>query len=140
MKRVILDDQQRVLSWVGKKIDAPNFAGDAKAIGWEVDGELQGGVVFENWNGPNIYMHVAINEGCVVTRSDLRIAFAYPFVQLKCNRITGLVRVDNRRAQRFDEHLGFRVEGRLRHAHADGTDMFVYGMVKEDCRWVGVTK
>jgi RimJ/RimL family protein N-acetyltransferase len=119
------------------KVDAPFFFPDAKGVGWESDGVLVGGVVFEQYNGLNIFMHVAIEDGAVVTRKDLRIAFAYPFVHLGCKRITGLVRADNARAQRFDEHLGFRQEGALRQAAADGTDMVVYGMLKEECRWIG---
>jgi L-amino acid N-acyltransferase YncA len=138
MRNILVDNQKRVLAWMARKVDAPFFSADAKAIGWEAGGVLIGGVVFELWSGPNIYMHVAVEDGAVVTRKDLRIAFAYPFQHLNCKRITGLVRADNLKAQRFDEHLGFRLEGRMRQAAADGTDMLVYGMLSDECRWLGV--
>lgn len=140
MKTILLDCRDRVLLWVGEKVDAGSFADDAQAIGWEKNGELVAGVVFEKWDGPNIFMHVAVTEGMVVTKRDLRIVFSYPFTHLKCNRVTGLVRVDNIKAQRFDEHLGFVREGQLRQAHSDGTDMYVYGMTSKECRWIGVNK
>lgn len=137
MTTLILGDQFRVLSWMQQKVDAPRFF-EPKAIGWERGGQIVCGVVFEQWSGPNIFMHVAIEDGAVVTRRSLKLAFAYPFTHLNCSRITGLVRADNLKAQRFDEHLGFRLEGRLRSAATDGTDMLVYGMLRNECRWLGV--
>jgi RimJ/RimL family protein N-acetyltransferase len=50
--------------------------------------------------------------------------------------VTGLVRVDNIEARRFDENLGFVQEGIIRRGADDGTDMILYGMLKEECRWL----
>jgi RimJ/RimL family protein N-acetyltransferase len=72
-----------------------------------------------------------------MTKDYLFRCFAYPFLQLNCRRITGLVRADNFVAQKFDEHLGFRREGLLREACDDGTDMILYGMLKNECRFIG---
>lgn len=71
-------------------------------------------------------------------RTFLRAAFAYPFIQMKYTRVSGLVRVDNYAAQRFDEHLGFKREGLLRKGDDDGTDLILYGMLKEECRWIHI--
>ena len=61
--------------------------------------------------------------------------FDYPFNQLGVNRITGLVAKKNKEARRFDEHLGFKYEGNMRHALADD-DMLIYGMLKRECKWL----
>ena len=53
-----------------------------------------------------------------------------------CRRVTGLVHDNNHDARRFDEHLGFKQEGVLRKAAPDGDDMIVYGMLREECRWI----
>jgi RimJ/RimL family protein N-acetyltransferase len=46
------------------------------------------------------------------------------------------VREDNLDAQRFDEHLGFKREGLVRRGADDGTNLILYGMLKEECRWL----
>ena len=139
MKRLIYGQDERVCAWVGPLVDEPNFGPDASAIGMEQDGVLIAGVVFNHYTGGSINMHIAALPGKRwATRQALFAAFAYPFIQLKCNRVTGFVREDNFAAQRFDEHLGFRREGLIRRACVDGTNMILYGMLREECRWLGV--
>jgi RimJ/RimL family protein N-acetyltransferase len=136
MKRVIYGENDRVVSWVAQRIDEQRFEG-AIGIGLEEDGELIAGVVFNMYTGPSICMHVAAVPGKRwMTREYLWRCFAYPFVQLGCHRITGLVRVDNLEAQKFDEHLGFKREGLLRRACDDGTDMILYGMLRDECVYI----
>ena len=139
MKRVIYGQDSRICEWVGARVDETDFGDGAVALGVEEDGKVLAGVVFNLYNGPSICMHVAaVPDKRWMTREFLWRVFAYPFIQLDCRRVTGLVRVDNYEAQRFDEHIGFRREGLLRQAAADGTDMILYGMLKEECRWLGV--
>lgn len=139
MKTVIYGQDARVCTWVALRVDEESFGPGAVSIGLEEHGELIAGVVFNMYTGPSISMHVAAIPGRRwMTREFLWRCFAYPFIQLNCNRITGLVRVDNTSAQRFDEHLGFKKEGLIRRACTDGTDMILYGMLKDECRWLGV--
>lgn len=138
MKRVIYGEDARVAKWVGDLVNE-NYAAGSAAIGLEQDGELIAGVVFDLYTGPSISMHVAAIPGKRwMTKDFLWRCFAYPFLQLQCNRITGLVRADNLVAQKFDEHLGFKREGLLRKAAADGTDYVLYGMLREECRWLEI--
>lgn len=140
MKTVIYGQDSRVIDWVKPRVDESNF-GDAAAIGLEEDGRLIAGVVYNIYNGPSICMHVAAESGKRwLNRDFLFAAFAYPFIQLGCFRVTGLVRADNIEAKRFDEHLGFKQEGVIRKGASDGTDMILYGMLKEECRWLGVRR
>jgi len=140
MKTVVYGQDERVCQWVAERIDAGEcFTG--VTIGLEENGELIAGVVFDMYTGPGISMHVAAIPGKRwMTRDYLYRCFAYPFEQLHCHRITGLVRVDNLEAQKFDEHLGFKREGCLRDACDDGTDLIVYGMLKSECRWLGIKR
>jgi RimJ/RimL family protein N-acetyltransferase len=141
MKTVIYGQDARVCDWVAPQVDETTFNDGAIGIGLEQDGELIAGVVFNQYTGPGISMHVAAIPGKRwMTRDYLFRTFAYPFIQLNCFRITGLVRTDNLDAQRFNEHLGFKREGLLRRACEDGTDMIVYGMLKEECRWLGIKR
>lgn len=137
-RRLILDQHLRVISWV-----APRIGHSVEAlvpgigIGLEKNGELVAGVVYSHITPVNVDMHVASVGGRHwANREFLLTTFAYPFKQLGVQRITGFVRADNRDARRLDEHLGFVQEGVLRRAGSDGCDVIVYGMLREECRWV----
>lgn len=137
MKTTIYGQDQRVIAFVSKKLEEYNFQETASGIGVESDGELIAGVVFDGYTEAGMNIHVAALEGRHwLSREFLYSVFAYPFIQLKCNRVTGLVRADNFKAQKLDEHLGFVKEGLIRRGCSDGTNMILYGMLKEECRWI----
>jgi len=141
MKTTIYGQEERVVPWVGQRIDEDRFGTDCIALGLEEDGELIAGVVYNWYTGPSISIHVAAEPGRRwLNRDFLFRVFAYPFLQLSCNRVTGLVRVDNLDAQRFDEHLGFVREGIIRQGAEDKTDFILYGMLKDECRWLEIKR
>lgn len=107
-----------------------------KAIGLERDGELVAGVVYEGYNGHNVWMHVVIAG--YVTKQALRYVFHYPFVELGCSRVSGYVAASNAKICHLLKHLGFAPEARLRMAAVDGGDIEIYTMHKEDCRYVAL--
>lgn len=137
MKEFVYGRDKEIIDWVGARVDENDF-GEAIGLGVYEDGKILAGVVYNLYNGPSICMHVAAEGKRWLNREFLFRFFAYPFIQLGCNRVTGLVRVDNIEARRFDEHLGFVQEGVIRRGASDGTDMILYGMLKEECRWLGV--
>lgn len=141
MKTVIYGQSKRFVDWFRDKVPDSDFDERAVAIGLEEDGEIIASVVFDMYTGPSICMHVAAVPGKRwMTRDYLWRCFAYPFLQLKCNRITGLVREDNLVAQKFDEHLGFKREGLIRQGATDGTNMILYGMLRDECRFLEIKR
>jgi RimJ/RimL family protein N-acetyltransferase len=133
--KTITTDSERVNTFVARQMGLESWL-DGWGIGLEEDGELIAGVTFDNFNGASICMHVAAAEGKRwMTREYLWFCFHYPFEQLGVKRITGLVPASNTVAQRFDEHLGFKLEARLKDAAPDG-DLLVYAMFKDDCRFL----
>jgi len=132
----LITDAERVFRFLTfQGVDLIRSAGQ-QGIGVERSGELVGGVMYDDYNGSNIWMHVAGTEGIRwATRDFVRSVFRYPFEQLKCNRITGWVEASNERARRLDEHLGFWPEATLTGAAKDGGDVIIYCMRREDCRF-----
>ena len=97
-----------VNDWVSSKIyGRDRFPPDAPSIGLLENGRIVGGVVYTMYTGNGIMMNVAGGYKGWINRAFIRAAFAYPFKQLGCTRVSGLVRVDNFAAQKFDERLGF---------------------------------
>lgn len=136
MKTMLYGQDERVRNWVAERI-GENLDDAAVAIGVEEDGELIAGVAYNMYTGASICMNVAAEPGKRWTKKEFMYAFfAYPFIQLKCNRVTGLVRASNEVAKKFDEHVGFTQEGVIRQAFEDGEDAILYGMLKSECKWI----
>lgn len=125
---------QPVVEWASEICHCSTH--EAIGFGVEEDGKLIAGVVFNEYNGANINMHVA-SDGSKrwMTKQLLWMVFDYAFNQAKVKRITGLVASNNIAARKFDEHIGFVHETTLVGAHPEG-DLIVYRMFKSDCRWL----
>lgn len=138
MKAQVISDPARVWAFCRSYQSAPmDFIPSMKGLGLERDGELIAGVVYEGFSHTNIWMHVAAAPGRQwLNREFLRVAFDFPFNQLGCKRVSGWVEETNTDARRFDEHLGFKEEARLKGAARDGSDVILYVMWREDCRYV----
>jgi RimJ/RimL family protein N-acetyltransferase len=136
MSTRIVSDPGRVWAFVKERVPIQCVAG-MKGLGLERDGELVAGVVYEGFNGKNVWMHVAAEPGAKwMTREYLRYCFHYPFNEMGVQRVTGYVEASNELARRFDEHLGFRQEAVLKGAATDGGDVILYVMWKDECRYV----
>lgn len=136
MRRVIWDEPERIGQWVCARVGGRFDPSMATAIGLEKDGVLVAGVMFDNFNGRSISMHVAGEGGHWMTREYARACFGYAFNQLKVNKVIGLVDSSNQAARRYDEHLGFQLEATITGAGKVG-DMLIFSMTPEQCRWIG---
>jgi RimJ/RimL family protein N-acetyltransferase len=100
------------------------------------DGEIVAGIVYDEFNGSNLFIHVAAKPNTRwLTRELLYWAFHYPFVQLGATRLTAWVTADNLASRQFVEHLGFKLEATLKDATPTG-DVLLYVMFRKDCRYV----
>jgi RimJ/RimL family protein N-acetyltransferase len=110
--------------------------GQYSALGLVREGRLVAGVVYNHWSETNCCMHVGAVPGRAwLVPEFLFAAFDYPFNERKLRRVTGLVPKKNAQARKFDEHLGFKLEGSMRHA-LPHDDLLVYGMLARECRWI----
>lgn len=133
--RLILDDPERVGVFVAERIARRSPWFKAQAIGVEQNGQLVGGVVFENFTGRSIEIHVAGTGKRWMTRRFIWAVFYYAFKQLGAEFLYGYVDSSNLDAQRLDEHLGFKRVAVLEGAANHG-DLIVYQMKAEDCRFL----
>lgn len=132
----IIGDVTRVLEFV-RTVMPMNYVEHMKGLGLERDGELVAGVLYEGYNGQNVWMHVAaVPGGRWLNRDYLYYCFHYPFNELGVKRISGYVNASNTAARRLDEHLGFKPEAMLTGAAPDGGDVILYAMWRKDCRYV----
>jgi RimJ/RimL family protein N-acetyltransferase len=134
--RIVWNERERVAEWARQRIPHIRSWGEwYQAIGLE-RGALCAAVVYNLYSDADIAIHIASDGSRKwLNRAFLKVAFGYPFNQLKVRRLTGLVPARNVAAQAFDEHLGFRREGVIRHGMPDD-DVILYGMLRAECRFI----
>ncbi len=124
--------------WVAEKAHV-HWTPICRAIGLMRGGKLVAGIMYDGFTGASIAMHSRCDNPRAVSREWLFAIFDYPFNQLGCKRVTGLVSTENKVAQATNEHLGWKRETVLKDYFLDG-DGIVYVMRKEDCRWLKVRR
>ncbi len=72
-----------IAEWFGQIVGKPQF-GPYQALGWKAPDGLRSAVLFNDYNGSNIELHM-VGE---LRRPILRTGFRYAFVQLNVQRIT----------------------------------------------------
>ena len=134
--RLIYGEEDRLLPWAEERIGT-KFRKDAYTLGLEKRGALVAVVVYDNFSDTDCCMHIASDGSRAWMNKELLVsAFAYPFIQLGYQRVTGLVPAENEIAIRFDEHLGFVKEGYHPLAGKNGGDLVSLGLLKKNCRFI----
>lgn len=129
-------EDQRVAAWCEQQIK--HFSGwgsDPKAIGYELDGEIRGGVVYTNYSGANVFATIAMTAP--ITKRFLFSMFWCPFAQFGVRHITCAIEASNTPSLRLCTHMGFKEEGRMRESAIGGEDIIIMGMLKSECKWIG---
>lgn len=129
---------KELCQWAAGQIGAGGgFSPDARAMGIEIDGEMAAVTIWNCFELHNCLMSIASdNKKRWMTREFLFRSFAYPFLQLGLDRVTTKSDERNAPSIRLALHLGFTAEGRLRNAAGSGFDDIVFGLLKEECRWI----
>ena len=99
-------------------------------------GELVAGVVGFHFRKHECSGAVACDNPKVWTPSVLRQLFRYPFVQKDYARLTAYTDSENVKMQRLLRGVGFKLEGRLRKGLDGKKDLLVFGLLKEECRFL----
>jgi len=138
---VISFDPEVVAKWVCKTNGATYAPGQFSCIGrLNEAGNVLGGVLYEAFTpGGSVTMHVAGTPNWL-TRKFLWYIFDYPFNQLKVNKLLGFTPSDNLAAHRFHRHIGFQQEARITGAGRHGSDLIIYSMTRDQCRWLSLRK
>lgn len=133
---ILWNQRERVAAWVSERTGTGEWGEWYQAIGHEIDGVLVAGVVYNFWTQADISMHIAAEPRTAwLTREFARAIFGYPFQQLKTRRVSAFPRARDATTRKLVEALGFVHEGTMRHAYPDD-DAEVYGMIREECRYL----
>ena len=141
MIEIVTNDEwkNKCYDWIKDKAHIHSTAEDYTYIGMIEDKKILGVVIFSDYDGNNIFVHVALDTPRACQRDTIRLMFDYAFNQAKCNRVTATCDNNYSRIKKLIEGVGFKKEGvlknmmKIKDAYVDAA---IYGMLKEDCKWV----
>ena len=120
---------ERVARFISEKVGKPFFP-PFTCMGWEKDGEIVSGVLFNCFEKPDLHVSVA---GSWFPRSLLKETGRYVFEQLGFERAT--IITEQPHVVRLAERLGGQVEGLLRSHFGRGRDAFVVGILADEFKF-----
>lgn len=98
---------------------------------------LLGGVLFTEYRGGSVMIHMAGFDPHWVNRAMIYLAFDYPFNQLKVKKLIGLVPESNVRARNANLKLGFKAEYLIEDVYSgEDSGMLIMSMRREECKWL----
>lgn len=110
--------------------------GECTALGVVRRGVLVGGWVYHRYRGFDVMISAAFDRPGWALPGTVRALFEYPFHQLGCERISAWTGKKNRKARKALEDLGFVLEGVCKRGYDGVEDACMYGLLKQDCRWL----
>jgi RimJ/RimL family protein N-acetyltransferase len=138
-RRLIGNDNARALMWA-----AYNFPGvfdpgpyPFTSLIDEREGKIIAAAFYNERRNHSIMVHGCANLPNWLRRDSLKAFFGYPFQQLGTRRLGTTIPEKNEASICFALHLGFRIEGRLRKANLDGSDLLHLGILREECKYLG---
>lgn len=120
----------RVAEFVSRKLGfglCPPYT----CAGIERDGEIIAGVILNCWEGADIQATAA---GTGWTLGFMRALGEYVYGQLGCERMTFVTEQES--VGRLAEKLGAKYEGTLRSHFGRGKDGLVYGVLRDEYRYL----
>lgn len=99
---------------------------------------LLGGVIYTDYLGYSIAMHMASFDPRCINRSFLWLVYHYPFEQLGVENIFGVIKDSNKKALELCRKMGFNEVTRLSGFYKDEQLVFLR-MNRNACRWLGVS-
>lgn len=106
------------------------------AMGFSSNGELVAGVVYNNYRKRDIQLSAYSMNERWLNKKNLQKIFEYPYNQLNCIRTTAVTGRKNKRTRKLLLGLGYRLEGVCRKGLDGKQDAMIYGMLRDECRWI----
>ncbi len=135
-RRIVVNENDRVGKWVAAHAGFTYSPTNSQCFGYERDGEIVAGVIFDNYRVHSIGVHIAGEGRYWMTREGIHACCDYPFRQLGVHKIIGYIDEANVKSRNIAERLGFTLEARITGAAKSGGDLLIFTMTQEQCKWL----
>ena len=131
---MLITDVRYIMPLVADKVEALFPTEAVTGIGWEHDGTVVAGVIYDHFTGTSIVATMAVEHAQMV-KEFLWAIFDYPFNQLGVGKIMVNVEAANDLSIKMLKRMGF-----IREAYIDGVfpsgAMIIMSLVKDNCVWL----
>lgn len=132
---LIFNCDEALAAWAGRRLGM-EIAKPNTSIGVAHRGHIVAVAVFNNFRHPNIEITFVTASHRWASPGAVKAILRYPFVQLRCKRLTAIIEATNQPARAFLCRLGFRLEGTHPDVFTSGAAE-TYGLLRADAaRWV----
>jgi hypothetical protein len=136
--KLVIDDDGRIGSFLCRELEigvpVERIAG---SFGFLIKDKIAGGVLFSDLRpGCDVWISIYANDKRWCCRRILRMIFGIAFELWGCRRINALVDTDNEQSLRLAAGVGFCYEGKMRKYRENGRDVYVLGMLKNECKFL----
>ena len=135
---ILPDKNDLITNWVCKGLGCgKEWLDNHLTFGFARCGKMLGGLIFHNYRPKTeVWWTVYTTDKRWCNRRMLKTMFSIAFNGLKCRRISLLVSKSNAASYNFVKKLGFQQEGMFRAYRENGEDCYIFGMLKEECKWI----
>lgn len=98
-------------------------------------GHIRGMVAYDGWTEAAVFAHMAVDTP-IAWRALLPACFEYPFIECGRRVLCGVIPAHNTASWGMAKHLGFRVAHAIKDGWAQGDDLLLLELRREDCRFV----
>ena len=130
--------KQEAFEWLKPRAYLQEFKDDFSYVAFCEDGKILGVLLFSDYDGNNIFVHLAIDDPRCCQRRYIKLMFDYAFNQAKVNRMTALCVNGYKRNERLLAGVGFVKEGVVRkffRQEEKFVDAALYGILREECKY-----
>lgn len=113
-----------------------NPTAGARGVKLVVEGSIHAMVCYDSWTPASVQLHVYVPVPKSMSRTFIREALSYPFVQCGREVLVGVTPGDNAAALQFNRRIGFVEKYRIRDGWDSGVDVVIQELRKGDCKWL----
>lgn len=138
---MLIGQSQKIATWAATQIpwmSGPDGFGPCEAWGILSDEKLVGALVFSAHDRDvgDLFLHAVSLDGNWTGPEVWQAVSDYVFNMLGCERLSMILPKGAKKTRDAVERLGFVMEGVRRRAFHGGVNAIMYGMLREECRWL----
>jgi hypothetical protein len=121
--------------WIHARAECVRCA-DTKGIVAYKNGDIVGMVAFDTWAHNSVHIHIAFEDLFIFKHGWGEVVFNYAFNTCDKGVIIGVTPACNKKALRFNKHIGFEEIFRVKDGFEVGIDFVITEYRKENCKYI----
>jgi RimJ/RimL family protein N-acetyltransferase len=120
-------------AWIEQRLPEYRSGSSTICVGVERAGKLVAVIAWDGYReGTSVDVSIAADSPRWASRQTITSLLMYPFGQLGVRRINSYVYKSNKRSRKFNEGIGFKLEGKLRDCGNNNEPLLLFGMTRRD--------